>query len=165
MPFVNESVDVVTESSVLHHIGDWKSALKESIRVCRKSGRVVLDSEPSKAQMAWSRFAITVFNLRFPVYKLLSYVSSSKYIFRDTEKAKLNLLAEIHHQPGTGFPMDEFETIFADAGFCVEIIPYATPELNSIARPNWQAIVLNLLSARNPWNPKYGPITAIGYSK
>lgn len=161
MPFADESIDIITESSVLHHIFDWKSALAESIRICRKLGGIVIDSEPGRDQMAWSPLAVMVFNARFPVYKALSYFMRGKYIFRNTEQAKLNLQAEVHHQPGTGFPLDEIEALFTKAGFSVDIVLSPTPELTSKCSPGWKSIVLNILSARNPWNPKYGSFTAI----
>jgi SAM-dependent methyltransferase len=161
MPFTENSFDLVTEASVLHHIMDYQSAVKEACRVCHHSGGIILDAEPSTDTMAFSKLAVAVFNLRFPVYKLLSYIQPDKYIFRDTEQAKLNLLAEIHHQPGKGFPLDTIRELFKQAGFKVHIIPAPTPTLESRATPNWQSIILNLLSFRSPWNPKYSPFTAI----
>jgi SAM-dependent methyltransferase/uncharacterized protein YbaR (Trm112 family) len=161
MPLADDSIDIITESSVLHHIFDWKSAIRESIRVCKKEGGIIIDSEPSKDQMAWSRLAVMAFNARFPVYKALSYVLRDKYLFRDMKKAKLNLQAEIHFQPGRGFSLDEIEQLFAVGGFRADIISSPAPDLASNAPPGWKSIVLSLLSARNPWNPKYGPFTAV----
>lgn len=161
IPFANQSIDVVTESSVLHHILHWKLAVNDAIRVSKRTGGIVIDSEPSKAQMAWSNLAIAVFNFRFIAYKAMSYVMKDKYIFRNTEQAKLNLMAEIHHQPGTGFPVEEINQLFVTAGFDAEIISSPTPELTSKATPGWKGIVLNVLSGRNPWNPAYGPFTGV----
>jgi SAM-dependent methyltransferase len=156
MPFADGSMDVVTEAAVLHHILDWKSAVAESIRICGTPGGVVIDGEPTKVQLAWSRLAIMVLNARFPVYRVLSYVMRDKYVFRDTEQAKLNLQAEVHHQPGTGIPLDEVEALFAKNGLSVEVVISPTPKLSSKANPGWKSIVMNVLSARNPWNPRYG---------
>jgi ubiquinone/menaquinone biosynthesis C-methylase UbiE len=161
MPFSDGTIDLITESSALHHIADWRSTIRESIRICKPLGGIVIDSEPSKDQMALSALAVAVFNARFPIYKALSYVSRRMYLFRDSEQAKLNMLAEIHHQPGTGFPLDEVEALFAEAGFRIDIIRSPTPELSSQANPNWKSILLGILSARNPWNPKYGSYSAI----
>ncbi len=161
MPFADESINIITESSALHHIFDWKNAITESIRICSKFGGIVIDSEPSRDQMAWSRLAIMVFNARFPAYKVLSYFMRAKYIFRNTDEAKLNVQAEVHNRPGAGFPLDEIETLFTMANFSVDIISSPTPELVSKRSPNWKNIVMNILSARNPWNPKYGIFTAI----
>lgn len=120
-----------------------------------------MDSEPSDIQMDWSPLAVAVFDARFPFYKVLSYFVKNKFVFRNTEQAKLNLQAEIHHQPGTGIPLDVLKNTFNESGFEVQIITSPTAELNSRANPNWKSIFLNLLSARNPWNPNYGNFMAI----
>lgn len=162
MPFSDEVFNLVTESSGLHHILDWKAVLSESCRVLDESGGLIIDSEPSDTQLAWSRLAVAVFNFRFPVYKLLSYFYKEKYMFRNIQQAKLNLKAEIHHQPGTGFPLSIVSDIIESAGLGVRIIESPSPDLRSVAKPNWKSILLNLLSGGNPWNPKYGSFTAIG---
>jgi len=161
MPFSKEAFDVVTESSALHHIEDWKSVISESCRVCKKTGGVLIDSEPSSDQMAWGPLAIAVFNARFPFYRILSYIKRDKYLFRNIKQAKRNLQAEIDHQPGTGFPLEELRSSFEGAGFAADIIVSPDPELRSVAAPDWKSIVLNVLSGRNPWNPRYGSFTVI----
>jgi len=162
MPFVDGIFDIVTEASVLHHIQDWQSVVREACRVCRPNGSILLDAEPSREMVAFSKLAVAVFNLRFPVYKLLSYVWKEKYIFRDTEQAKLNLLAEVHHQPGTGFPLDTLEALFQEAGYPLHLFFSPGADLEATARPKLKNILLNLLSFRNPFNPRYGSFTAIG---
>lgn len=161
MPFSDEIFDLVTESSALHHIKDWKTTILESCRVCRETGGVLIDSEPSKDQKAWGPVAVAVYNARFPIYRILSYVRRSKYMFRDLGQAKLNLMAEVYNQPGKGFPLEELEDMFQGGGFAVDVIVSPTPDLKSVARPDWKTIVLNLFSCRNPWNPKYGAFMAI----
>ncbi|MFT7405566.1 class I SAM-dependent methyltransferase [Zhongshania sp.] len=161
MPFSDNIFSLVTESSGLHHIEDWQSVLLESCRVCAYPGGVILDSEPSKEKMAWSPLAVWVFNLRFIAYRFLSYFLKSKYIFRNTEQAKLNLLAEIHHQPGTGFPVNKLRDIFLKNEFMVDIVFSPLADLSSKANPGWKSILLNMLSFRNPWNPNYGLFIAV----
>lgn len=162
MPFQDAVFDLVTEASVLHHILDWQAAVREACRVCKTSGGILLDAEPSREMVAFSKLAVFVFNLRFPVYRLLSYVRNDKYIFRDTKQAKLNLLAEIHHQPGTGFPLDELQALFSQAGFRLELYFSPGAALNTTRPPKLKNVLLNLLSLRNPWNPRYGSFTAVG---
>jgi len=162
MPFRAVSFSLVTEASVLHHIQDWQSAVREACRVCQPTGGILLDAEPSREMVAFSPLAVFVFNLRFPVYKLLSYVRKDRYIFRDTEQARLNLKAEIHHQPGTGFPLDELEALFRQAGYQLRLYYSPGADLGTVRPPKLKNVVLNLLSFRNPWNPKLGSFTAIG---
>jgi ubiquinone/menaquinone biosynthesis C-methylase UbiE/uncharacterized protein YbaR (Trm112 family) len=161
MPFADAAFHLITESSALHHILDWRAALRESCRVCGTQGGIVIDCEPSSMQMAWSRLAIAVFNSRFAIYRVLSHVLRDKYIYRDTTAARRNVEAEIHHQPGTGFPLEELRQLFQGAGYRAETIVSPTPDLGSRATPNWKEAMLDLLSARNPWNPDYGFFTAI----
>lgn len=161
LPFADHTLDLITESSVLHHIQDWQAVLREACRVCQDTGGIIIDSEPTKECMSWSPLAVALYQLRFPIYKILSYVKPEFYIFRDTKQAKLNQLAEIHHQPNTGFPLDELRNIFVQAGFEVEIILSPSPELQSRANLSRQLMILHLLSGHNPWNPKYGTFTAI----
>ncbi len=162
MPFKDQTFDLVTEASVLHHILDWQAAVSESCRVCKSAGGILLDAEPSQEMVAFSKLAVFVFDLRFPVYKLLSYIWKDKYIFRDTEQAKLNLLAEIHHQPGTGFPLGDLRQIFEQAGFNLYLYHSPGSDLDSTRPPKLKNIILNLLSFRNPWNPQLGSFTALG---
>ncbi|MEJ2510589.1 MAG: class I SAM-dependent methyltransferase [Anaerolineales bacterium] len=162
MPFKDAVFDLVTEASVLHHILDWQAAVAEGCRVCKPQGGILLDAEPSQEMVAFSKLAVFVFNLRFPIYKLLSYVWKEKYIFRDTQQAKLNLLAEIHHQPGTGFPLEVLRSIFEDAGFNLYLYHSPGADLDTTRPPKLKNILLNLLSFRNPWNPRLGSFTALG---
>ena len=160
LPFADKVFDLVTESSVLHHVEDWKSVVVESCRICKKTGGVLIDSEPSKGRVAWGPLAIAVYNARLPVYKILSYIKNNIY-FRDRRQTKLNIMAEFHAQPGAGLSMEELRGIFESACFSVDIIVSPTADLKSVANPNRKHIVMNLLSGRNPWNPKYGMFTAI----
>ncbi|HAY84965.1 MAG TPA: hypothetical protein DCY42_08600 [Chloroflexi bacterium] len=162
MPFRDQAFDLVTEASVLHHILDWQAVVAESCRVCKPKGGILLDAEPSREMVAFSKLAVWVFDLRFPAYKLLSYIRKDKYIFRDTQQAKLNLLAEIHHQPGTGFPLDVLRQIFTHAGFNLYLYHSPGANLDTIRPPKLKNIILNLLSFRNPWNPQLGSFTALG---
>lgn len=160
LPFANGAFDLVTESSALHHIPNWKLAVSEAIRVAKYG--VVLDSEPTKQQMSISKLAEIVFEARFLVYHLLSYFMRSRYMFSNLEEAKLNAKAEIHHQPGTGFPLDELEELFKAAGFVSDIVLSPSPDLIPDPTPNWKQIILSILSLRHPWAPEYGTFTAIG---
>ena len=165
MPFAPGTFDLITESSALHHIPDWRKAVSEAIRVCRSPGGVVIDAEPTREQMALSKLAIAVFEARFVVYKYLSYFKRNKYVFRNLRQAKLNAMAEIHHQPGTGFPIDELSAIFEKSGHDLEVILSPSPELEVRPDPNWKEVLLSVLSLRDPWGPEFGTFTAISNAR
>lgn len=164
MPFADGAIDLVTESSALHHINDWKSAIRESIRICNRPGGIIIDSEPSKELLAYGPLAVMLLNARFPVFKILSYFVRDKYIFRDMAEAKLNMKAEIHAQPGTGIPVDELQMLFSNANMTADVILSPTPDLICKPSPNWKRLLLDILSARNPWNYKYGSFILIAFS-
>lgn len=162
MPFRGGLFDLVTEGSVLHHIKDWRSALRESCRVCNGEVGIVMDSEPSSDQLDWSTAARWLFDSRFYVYHVLSYVQPSKYKFRDVALARKDFWqAEIHHQPGAGFRTDEVETLFRECGYAAKVVLSPSPEVESRPDPSWQMIVLHLLSGHNPWNVSYGAFTVL----
>lgn len=165
MPFAFGTFDLVTESSALHHIPDWRKAVSEAIRVCNKPGGVVIDSEPTKEQMAISKIANMTFEARFFIYKFLSYFRRDKYVFRDIAQAKLNATAEIHHQPGTGFPLDELSDIFYRSGHDLRIVLSPSADLSEKPDPNWKEIMISILSMRNPWAAKYGNFIAISTAR
>ncbi len=164
MPFVDEAFDVVTESSVLHHVLDWRSAIAESARVCRPGGGILIDSEPSREQLDWSPLARWIFDSRWNVYHVLSYVRPSLHMFRDVAFAKRNYWeAEIHNQPGKGFDTGEVAGLFGEAGVDAQIIRSPTAELREGARPSWQEIVLHAASLQNPFDPRRGAFMVLAH--
>ncbi|MCB9026085.1 MAG: class I SAM-dependent methyltransferase [Bdellovibrionaceae bacterium] len=48
LPFDNESFDVITGYSFLHHLFEVKDVVKESFRVLKKGGKAYFDLEPNK---------------------------------------------------------------------------------------------------------------------
>jgi ubiquinone/menaquinone biosynthesis C-methylase UbiE/uncharacterized protein YbaR (Trm112 family) len=164
MPFGDSTFDLVTESGVLHHIEDWRSAVTEACRVGRRG--VILDSEPSKDNLDWGPIARIAFELRFPVYKLLSYVDKSKFGFRDLKKARLNSLsAEIHNQPGKGFDIEQVKSLFGERGFNADVILSPGERMEAGGPMGRKLTVLHLLSGHNPKNPKYGVFSILGHPK
>ncbi|MBN1910101.1 MAG: class I SAM-dependent methyltransferase [Pirellulales bacterium] len=159
MPFRDDAFDLVTESLALHHIEDWRSTIKEACRVCGPRGGVIIDSEPSREFLNWSRLARVVFEGRWYVYKLLSYFIKDKYIFRNVKQAKLNYrVAEVHNQPGRGFSAEELEELFRVCGYDAEVVRSPDEQWRSVARVSWQAFILRILSLQSPWNPVYGQL-------
>jgi SAM-dependent methyltransferase len=161
MPFADDTFDLVTESGVLHHIEDWRSAVTEACRVSRRG--VILDSEPSNDNLDWGRIARIVFEMRFPVFKLLSYVDESKSGFRDLKKARLNARsAEIHNQPGKGFDIGEVASLMDGLGFDADPVLSPDERMETGGPIGRNLTVLHLLSGHNPKNPKYGVFSVLG---
>ena len=168
LPFRDDIFLLVSESSALHHIYDWKKAILESCRVCsRTNGGVLYDSEPTSESLSLSLLARFVFEMRWPVYKYLSFFDSNKMHFRNTALAKgYYKTAEIHNQPGRGFSVNEIEDVFRSAAFFTEI--YLSPNEHLQKRQiipwnevGWKRIILQLLSGHNPLLSKYGSFTVL----
>lgn len=168
LPFRDDIFFLVSESSVLHHIFDWKKAIRESCRVCSKTnGGVLYDSEPTFESLSLSLLARFVFEMRWPVYKFLSYFDSKKMHFRDIALAKeYYQTAEVHNQPGRGFSVKEVEDVFRSADFTTEI--FLSPNEHLQMRQTipwneagWKRIILHLLSGHNPLLSKYGSFTVL----
>ena len=77
MPFANDSFDVVAFSSVLHHIPDYRPALREAVRVLKPGGRV---------------FAFDP-NLLHPAMALFRYPRSPMYLSSGVSPNERPLLA------------------------------------------------------------------------
>lgn len=163
LPFRNHCFALVTESSVLHHIEDWRSALREVCRVCATDGGILLDSEPTEAHLAFGPIARALWTARHPVYRAFSRVLTSKVYHQSHDTAKISTRAEVHNQPGGGFSTTELEQLFADQGRQAEIIFSPTVTLSSKAQVTVKSSILKLLNLQNPWNPKNGPFVIMAH--
>ncbi len=163
IPFKDGVFDLVTQSSVLHHIERWEQAVTEMARICTAGGGLVIDCEPSRESKDWSRLATFVFQSRWYPYKLMSFFSARKFWFRDIERARLTFeQAEIHNRPNTGLPVDRIETLLRDAGFSVRVVRGPDERLEPKGRLSWQEMILHSLSGHSPFNSRYGWFTLVG---
>jgi len=160
MPFASNTFGLVTETAVLHHLNEWSRAVAESIRVATPEASIVLDSEPSKQQMAISGLARFVYGLRKPVYGALSKVWPSIGIHN--HHGELDDIAETHNQPGAGIGDADVVAALDDAGFTTECVysPNANFEA-SVDKMNAPRFILNVLSFRNPWDPANGTFSIV----
>lgn len=168
MPFKSNVFHLVTGAAVLHHIYEWKKAVQESCRICDKvSGGILFDSEPTVDSLNLSLFARLVFDMRWPCYKILSYIDPKKIHFRNISFAKhYYRTAEVHNQPGRGISIVEVSGIFKSVGFAPEIFLSPNDQLQlrqkiSWKEAGWKRIVLHLLSGHNPLLAKYGSFTVL----
>ncbi|MCB2173639.1 class I SAM-dependent methyltransferase [bacterium] len=173
LPIKNDSISLVTSSAVLHHILQWRKVVQESCRVCKSgNGGIIIDSEPTEESLSLSGMACFVFNMRWPVYKILSYFDTKRTHFRDMKFAKnYYRTAEVLNQPGLGIPFEEVENILRSNDFRVDT--YLSPDkyLNrkrgriSITESNWKRNLLHLLSGHDPLKAIYGNFTIVASRK
>lgn len=168
MPFKADTFNLVTGAAVLHHIFDWEKAIMESCRICSKNGGILFDSEPTAESLSLSAFAKLVFELRWPVYKILSYFDPKKMHFRDISAAKdYYKTAEVHNQPGKGFSVKRVQEVFSSANFMTEVFLSPNEDLQKRKKipkneAGWKRILLHSLSGHNPFLSKYGSFTLLG---
>ena len=168
MPFRDGIFSLVSGSAVLHHILDWEKAVRESCRVASKTkGGILFDSEPTFESLSLSLLAKFVFEMRFPVYKFLSYFDSKKMHFRNVALAKeYYQTAEVHNQPGRGFSVREVEEVFRSTCYSTEIFLSPNEHLQKRQiipwkETSWKRIILHVLSGHNPLLSKYGSFTVL----
>lgn len=168
MPFRDDIFSLITASAVLHHIYDWRKAVRESCRVCNKqNGGILYDSEPTVESLSLSPAARMVFEMRWPVYKILSYIDLKKIHFRNISLAKSYYqTAEVHNQPGKGLSVEAFRDVFLKEGFSSEF--FLSPNDQLMLREvipwkevGWQRMILHILSGHNPKKAKYGSLTVL----
>lgn len=157
MPFEDGAFELVTESSVLHHIKQWDKAIHEAARVCAADGVIFLDCEPSRQSKDWSKLASFVFELRWYPYVFLSRFRKDKFWYRDVKTARIMFESvEIHNLANTGLEVDRAVDILQEHGF--KTLAVRSPDRRM--RPGeplpWQERVLHLLSLHNPFDSRYG---------
>lgn len=53
LPFPDSSFDVVAEFAAFHHVEDWRSAVKEAVRVLRPGGQILFEDITKKGLTRW----------------------------------------------------------------------------------------------------------------
>lgn len=53
LPFPDASFDVVVEFAAFHHVEDWRSAIKEAVRVLRPGGQFLFEDITKKGLTRW----------------------------------------------------------------------------------------------------------------
>jgi ubiquinone/menaquinone biosynthesis C-methylase UbiE len=116
LPFRPESIGLLTASSVLHHLFDPQRLIREAHQVLRDGGVFLTDFDPHGRAAQWGWLARQLYQLRRPVYHLLSL--GRRRVFHGSEQVQTwNMVAEFHNKPGEGFDRDELGAALRQAGF------------------------------------------------
>ncbi len=120
LPLVSECADVVMLNAVMHHSDDPEKVLREAARLVRPGGILVTDMDPQKGAWDFKGLGLLLYQLRYPLYKLLH---SSSY--KTQEEHVLRLATEVHNQqPGAGIELSLYETVLSKLGFEVKVCPH-----------------------------------------
>jgi ubiquinone/menaquinone biosynthesis C-methylase UbiE len=161
LPIRTMSCQLVTASSVLHHLYAPPLFLAEAYRVLEPLGGLVTDCDPNRVAADFSAPARFLYSLRLPIYRCLSAFSGRFFAHRDRNLQRHNALAEYHNKPGCGFTAEELSDQLKLSGFEIVLVyihnmnESAIVENSFVSAPLKHAM-LQILSGRNPWNRSNG---------
>jgi ubiquinone/menaquinone biosynthesis C-methylase UbiE/uncharacterized protein YbaR (Trm112 family) len=159
LPFRDETVDLITGYSLLHHLYDPSRFMAEAFRTLRARGGLVTDFDPNKHSAAYGPMAMLVFRARKYVYCVLPGAHKSRF-GRNPQLEESNRLAEFHNAPGLGFDPEKLRSTLSQVGFEVLHIGLhntleSTISYNRYCKPRLANFTAQLLSFRNPALRKY----------
>lgn len=155
LPFPESSLELVTASSVLHHLYRPDRLMQQAHQALNTGGVFLTDFDPNGRAAQWGWLALQLYALRRPVYQVLSL--GRRRLFHGSEQVQTwNAVAEFHNKPGEGFDMSELQDALVTAGFELHrIFPHncrdASVNLGSFVKPSPRHMLVQALSGRNPF--------------
>ncbi len=119
MPFVSHFADIVVLNAALHHCDDMEKVLRESARLVKPGGVMVIDHDPQYSSIDFRGLAKGLWYFRLFTNRLLQ-----KGFHRSREEQILVLATEIHHDPGEGVSNEFFLDILQPMGFEIGLYPH-----------------------------------------
>lgn len=152
LPFARGTIDIVTCFAAMHHFPNPKRFIGETHRVLKKGGVTLTAGDPSTSALQLSGLARLVWNLRLPVYRVLSRFSKQFLWHTSKEFQRINDLAEYQRTNG-GFSPDQFRDFYESSGFDSVEVMYDHYSLigAKYGVPYWKTGVLKALSFQNPF--------------
>ncbi len=156
LPLANSSIAVLTASSVLHHLFAPNRLITEVHRALKPKGIFFSDFDPNKDAADWGPIPRLLFELRLPIYRLLSRRQRTRTGHRSQTIQRWNKIAEFHNAPGAGFSPIGLARSLEQAGLEVRLILRHTTKGGAVAnthlvRPSLRALCTQSLSLRNPF--------------
>jgi SAM-dependent methyltransferase len=152
LPFAEGSLDMVSCFAAMHHFPTPHNFTLSAHRCLREGGVLVTGADPSKASLHFGPLTSVIWDLRKPVYRLLSRTGSKRfYMHSSIRMQEVNDLAEIQRTEG-GFSQEELRDMFAGAGFGgVKVFFGIDPSgQRKFDKPSWKMALLKLTSGQNP---------------
>lgn len=156
LPIKASSVSLLTASSVLHHLYEPSRLIMEAARVLNHGGILYTDFDPNALAAEWGWLIKYTYKIRYPVYRLLAKIISSKVSHKDQSIQQINKVAEFHNKPGSGFKPQILASIMESVGFEVKSIFLHNKGDASISnspyvKPTLRHLVIQSFSGRNPF--------------
>lgn len=153
MPLRSHIADIVVVNATLHHCDDMVQALKESARLVRPGGMLIIDHDPQLTAWDYRRLALLFYKMRLSVYQMFM---PSLHVPRNERLKALD--TEIHHRPGDGVTAEMFNHTLKPLGFEVALYPHNQTIGEEVLRgemgtpPHWRYRLGQRLSGINPYS-------------
>ncbi len=119
LPFVSEFADIVVANAMLHHCDDMAQALRESARLVRPGGRLIVDHDPQRSMFGRSKMAKLIWHMRLPLYRWLKRGGHAT-----ADEQLWSTATEAHHKPGDGVDAELFYQVLEPMGFEIRLYPH-----------------------------------------
>ncbi len=153
MPLRSHIADLVVVNATLHHCDDMVQALRESARLVRPGGTLVIDHDPQLTAWDYKGLALLFYQMRLSVYQLFM---PSLHVPRNERLKALD--TEIHHCPGDGVTAEMLHSTLKPLGFEVALYPHNQTVGEETLRgemgtpPHWRYRLGQRLSGINPYS-------------
>jgi ubiquinone/menaquinone biosynthesis C-methylase UbiE len=120
MPLQSGIADLVALNATLHHCVDMDRALRESARLVKSGGMIVLDHDPQLAAWNFRGPGMWLWKLRKPLYRWMNRGGHRA----DGDEQAWAEKTEVHHRPGAGVTEEMLRSVLEEEGFEVMIYPH-----------------------------------------
>lgn len=153
MPLRSHIADIVAVNATLHHCDNMVQALKESARLVRPGGTLIVDHDPQLTAWNYKGLAMLLYKCRLSAYRLFM---PSLHVPRNERLKALD--TEIHHCPGDGVTAEMFNRSLKPMGFDVGLYPHNQTIGEEVFRgemgtpPHWRYRLGQKLSGVDPYS-------------
>ncbi|MCG8362036.1 MAG: class I SAM-dependent methyltransferase [Pseudanabaenales cyanobacterium] len=155
IPLTSGFADIVALNAAIHHCEDMVQVLKESARLVRPGGLLVIDHDPQLQAWNYRGLGLLLYKIRHLIYQ-----GCLPHLHFAPEERDFALATEIHHQPGKGVTAELLTHTLEPLDFTVNLYPHnqavGAEALEGIQGhpPHWRYRIGQLLSGINPTTPE-----------
>ena len=151
LPLTSDFADIVALNAAIHHCEDMVQVLKESARLVRPGGLLIIDHDPQLSAWNYKGLGLFFYKIRHFIYQ-----GCLPQLHYAPEERNFALATEIHHQPGKGVTSELLTQTLEPLGFTVNLYPHnqavGAEALEGVQGrpPHWRYRIGQLLSGINP---------------
>ena len=155
LPLISGFADIVALNAAIHHCEDMVQVLKESARLVRPGGLIIIDHDPQLHAWNYQGLGLALYKIRHLIYQ-----GCLPHLHCAPEEREFALATEVHHQPGKGVTSELLTQTLEPLGFKTNLFPHnqavGAEALQGIQGrpPHWRYRIGQLLSGINPNTPE-----------